>query len=847
MTIQIPELSLIMLAGASGAGKSSFARQWFQPAEIVSSDACRAMVSNDENSMNASEDAFDVLYYIVAKRLKRGLLTVVDATHVRPEDRKKLVQLAREYYVMPVALVLNMPERVCLDRNKQRTDRQLPARAILSHISQLKRGLGKIRLEGFKKVYEWKTPEQVAAITAIERMPLWNNRKQEHGPFDIIGDIHGCYEELCSLLTTLGHTVDKTDHRVVVHNGRKLVFLGDLVDRGPASPAVLKLVMQAVRDGVALCVPGNHDMKLLKWLQGKNVQLKHGLEATVAQLENETAAFKEALAVFLNGLISHYVLDDGRLVVAHAGLKENMQGRGAGPVREFCLYGETTGETDEFGLPVRYNWASEYAGRAMVVYGHTPVLHAEWFNNTIDIDTGCVFWGRLTALRYPEKEMVNVEALQTYVQPSRPFQVPLVAGSLQQQYDELPDIADVTGKQLIDTRLMPAITIREGNTVAALEVMSRYAVNPKWLIYLPPAMSPAETSALPALLEHPEEAWQYYLENGVDKVICEEKHMGSRAVVIVCKNKEAVKRRFGIDEDSIGVCYTRTGRSFFTEKHTEQAFLALVQQVLTERNFWSDFATDWVCLDTELMPWSAKAQALLQQQYAATGAAARNGLQQAVAALQAAAGNKEILPLLEEYRQREVMSNQFTSAYGRYCWEVKTLQDYKLAPFHILATEGRTYFDKTHEWHMQEIARYCGGEGNPMIATAYKTVMLDNEESRAAATRWWQQLTEAGGEGMVVKPAVFITHGPRGLVQPAVKIRGTEYLRIIYGAEYTREENMLRLKKRGLHAKRSLALREFALGVEAIESFVAQLPLRRMHQCVFGLLALESEPVDPRL
>lgn len=848
MTIQIPELSLVMLAGASGSGKSSFARKWFGPTEVVSSDACRAMVSNDENSMDASADAFDMLYFIVAKRLKRGLLTVVDATNIRPEDRKRLVQLAREYYVMPVALVLNMPVQVCMERNRQRTDRNLPPHVIMNHCSQLKRGLSRIRLEGFKKVVEWKHPDQVEALTTIERVPLWNNRKAEQGPFDIIGDIHGCYEELCQLLAQLGHAVDKAACRVAVQPGRKLLFLGDLVDRGPDSPSVLRLVMQAVQEGMAICVPGNHDMKLLKWLQGKNVQLQHGLEVTVAQLENESPEFKAQLMLFLDGLISHYVLDNGKLVVAHAGLKESMQGRGAGAVREFCLYGETTGETDEFGLPVRYNWAAEYRGKAMVVYGHTPVPQPEWLNNTIDIDTGCVFGGKLTALRYPEKELVSVPALQTWVEPKRPF-LPVAAAveTLQQQHDALPDLAEISGKQFMQTRLLPNITIREGNSAAALEVMSRFAADPRWLIYLPPTMSPAETSPLPDYLEHPEEAWRYFTEQGVQKVICQEKHMGSRAVVIVCRSSEVVKKRFGITTEGIGICYTRTGRKFFTDDALEQAFLQRIQQVLTQRGFWEEFNTDWVCMDAELMPWNAKAQALLQHQYAATGSAARNGLAQAVAALQQAAAIPGVPDLLAAYQERHAMAEKFTAAYGRYCREVNTLDDYQLAPFHLLATEGNTWFNQTHEWHMQTLARYCGGEQNPMMATRWLLADLADENSRAAATAWWMELTAAGGEGMVVKPEQYITQGPKGLVQPALKIRGTEYLRIIYGPEYTQAAHMARLKKRGLQAKRSMALREFALGVEALENFVNRQPLRSVHTAVFGVLALESEPVDPRL
>jgi len=847
MKIQIPELSLVVMVGATGSGKSTFAGRWFGAAEVVSSDACRAIVSNDENSLDASDDAFDLLYYIVGKRLKRGLLTVVDATNLRPEDRKKLIAIAREYHVLPAAIALNMPEKVCLSRNSNRVDRNLPAQVVYSHINLLKRSVSKLREEGFRKVYELRSEEQVEVITGIEREKVWNNRKEEQGPFDIIGDIHGCYEELCNLLSALGHTVDAAAHRVHISNGRKLVFLGDLADRGPATPAVFKLVINAVKEGIALCVPGNHDIKLLKYLQGKNVQLTHGLERTVAQLEHEDDAFKETLKAFLDGLISHYVLDGGRLVVAHAGLKEEMQGRASAGVREFCLYGETTGETDEFGLPVRYNWAADYRGKAMVVYGHTPVYEAQWFNNTIDIDTGCVFGGKLTALRYPEKELISVPALATYMPSSRPLRIPGTGLSMQHEQDDVPDIEDLIGKQQISTGLLNMVTIREENAVAALETMSRFAIHPKWLIYLPPTMSPSETSTLPDYLEHPAGAFSYYRKNDIKEVICEEKHMGSRAVVIVCKDVEVVLRRFGIDDGSIGTCYTRTGRAFFTDKNTEQAFLTLVRDALTVRGFWEDMDTDWVCLDCELMPWSAKAKTLLQHQYAATGAAAVNAMKDVVAALRAAAGNPAITPLLETYKARAEMCDRFTDAYRQYCWEVKSLADYRLAPFHILATEGKTWFEKDHVWHMETIARYCGGDDNPMIATDWKLVDLDNAESIAAATDWWEQLTAKGGEGMVVKSRAFIERGDRGLLQPAIKIRGREYLRIIYGAEYTFDNNLNRLKKRGLSSKRALALKEFALGVQAIEHFVAREPLRKVHQCVFGLLALESEPVDPRL
>lgn len=852
MKITIPELSLVVLIGASGSGKSSLARKHFKPTEILSSDYCRGLVSDDENNQAATPDAFEVLHFIARKRLAAGKLTVVDATNVQPESRKPLVQLAREFHCLPVAIVLDMPERLCQDRNRNREDRDFGPHVIRQQTQQLRRSLRGLEREGFRHVFILKNPEESEAV-AIERQPLWNNLKSDHGPFDIIGDVHGCYDELLALLTQLGYGVEQNGEAVEVKPpaGRKLIFLGDLVDRGPKIPQVLKLVMSMVEKGTALCVPGNHDVKLMRKLRGKDVQITHGLADSLRQLEPEPVEFRNRVADFIDDLVSHYVLDDGKLVVAHAGMKESMQGRGSGKVRDFALYGETTGETDEFGLPVRYNWAAEYRGKAMMVYGHTPVPEPEWLNRTINIDTGCVFGGKLTALRYPEKEIVSVPAKQTYCQPAKPFLPELSAApalSAQQQQDDLLDMEDVLGKRIISTRLHHNVTIREENAIAALEVMSRFAANPKWLIYLPPTMSPSETTKEPGLLEHPAEAFAYYRHEGVPKVVCEQKHMGSRAVVIVCRDENVAVKRFGVSGDGAGICYTRTGRRFFDDRNIETEFLSLVQAAITKAGIWERFETDWVCLDAELMPWSAKAQALLKEQYAAVGAAARASLKGVVTALEmAVAGGVDAASLLDRHRQREIAAHQYVEAYRHYCWPVNGVADLKLAPFHLLATEGKVHVSADHTWHMNVLAEICKADPALLLETPYKVIDVTEANSQAEGIRWWEELTGSGGEGMVVKPLDFVTKSRRGLAQPAVKCRGKEYLRIIYGPEYTATENLERLRSRGLSTKRSLALREFALGIEALERFVRREPLRRVHECVFGVLALESEPVDPRL
>jgi protein phosphatase len=856
--IKIPELSLIALVGISGSGKSTFARKHFKETEIVSSDRCRAIVSDDENNQTATDDAFELLHYIAAKRLKNGLLTVVDATNVQPESRAALVRLAREYHCIPVAIVLDVPERVCEERNDLRPDRNFGRHVIFQQRSQLKRSLKKLKTEGFRHVHVLRSPEEIDAIAQISREKLYNDKKDITGPFDIIGDIHGCFDELVDLLTRLGYSVNRTDVKgrafgfeVVPPAGRTAVFLGDLVDRGPNSPDVLRLVMSMVNAGTAYCVPGNHDLKLHKYLNGKDVQLKHGLQKTVAQLANEDDRFKSDVREFLYDLVSHYVFDSGKLVVAHAGLREEMHGRGSGAVRTFCLYGETTGEIDEFGLPVRYNWALEYRGKAMVVYGHTPVPEAQWLNRTIDIDTGCVFGGRLTALRYPEEELVSVKAKQVYEEPARPINFETTEDSLthQQAHDDLLDLTDVTGKRIINTRLRNNVTIKEENSIAALEVMSRFAINPKWLIYLPPTMSPSETSELEGYLEHPVEALGYFKSQGIEKVVCEEKHMGSRAVLVVAKDEEAIRNRFGIEHEGTGVCYTRTGRNFFNDAALERQFILRVNAALTKAGFWEKMNTDWVCLDAELMPWSVKAQALLKDQYASVGAAATASLLNVTHTLSDTKhrGIEGIDQLLAKFHQKQKMIDDYRKTYRHYCWPVNSVDDLKLAPFHILATEGSVHTDKTHEWHMHAIRMICDADPALFLATAHKIVNVFDEAQVSDVINWWMDLIAKGGEGMVIKPYDFIASGKKGLVQPAVKCRGREYLRIIYGPEYTAPENMVRLKKRGLSGKRSLALREFALGVEGLERFVNKEPLRKVHECVFGVLALESEEIDPRL
>jgi predicted kinase len=565
--ISIPELSLVLLVGPSGCGKSSFARKHFLPTEVVSSDFCRALVSDNENDQSATGDAFDLLHEIIRKRLNRGRLTVVDATNVQREARKSLIALAKEYHLFAEAIVFDLPERLCQDRNALRPDRQFGSHVVRNQSQQLRRSLRGLEREGIRHVFKLSSAEEVDSVT-IERQPLWNNRKNEHGPFDIVGDVHGCFDELVDLLGQLGYTVNQEDDQYAASSpdGRKLVFVGDLVDRGPGTVQVLRLVSHLVQSGQAFCVPGNHDMKLVR------------------------------------------------------------------------------------------------------------------------------------------------------AQPS------------------------------------------------------------------------------------------------------------------------------------LGTVYTRTGRRFFTDEDLEREFLMRLQVAVNQAGLWDELGTDWLCLDCELMPWSAKAQELLQKQYAPVGNAGIHALKaenDVVAQAMLRVPGLEALSANTVARLEAI--EQYTRAYREYCWPVSSLGDLKLAPFHILASEGSFHTGKPHTWHMEVIGRLCAADTEVLLATPFQVVDFNDEESSVDAVAWWTEMTSRGGEGTVVKPLTFIAEGRRGITQPAIKCRGPEYLRIIYGPEYLLPANLERLRSRNVGAKRSLASQEFALGVEALERFVRREPLRLTHECVFGVLALESEPVDPRL
>ncbi|QIK64868.1 polynucleotide kinase-phosphatase [Leucobacter viscericola] len=842
--LAIPNMSLVVLIGASGSGKSTFARKHFGEFEVLSSDTFRGMVSNDENDQAATTAAFEALQFVAGKRLDAGLLTVIDATSVQPSARKELVALAREHDVLPVAIVFDLPESLCVARNAERTEagssRTVPAGAVKRQSDQLRRSLRNLGREGFRRVHILRDEDQVNAAT-IQREPLLNDRSWDRGPFDVIGDVHGCRSELESLLTKLGYEITRDEQgrpTDALHpEGRRALFLGDLVDRGPDSAGVLRLVMGMVGAEHALAVPGNHEAKLVRALRGAKVTTSHGLAETLAQLSGETAEFRDQVVEFCDGLVAHLVLDGGDLVVAHAGLKEQYHGRASGRVREYALYGETTGETDEYGLPVRLPWAKDYRGKAAVLYGHTPVPEVVWTNNTACLDTACAFGGSLSALRYPEREVVQVPAEQQWAEPVRPIQ-PLIP----EREPGILRLDDVQGRIRVETSTHGRIGIDEKQSAGGLETMSRWAIDPRWLLYLPPTMSPPKTSTVPGFLEHPQEAFEYFLKEGITEVICEEKHMGSRATVLVARDPA----RFGAPAHWRGAIYTRTGRPFF-DAAAELEYLKKMDRALEASGVWEELDADWILLDGEMLPWSLKAGDLIRDLYAsvsASGLAATGAANRALAA--AADSGLDVAALSERIKDRHDDLERFRDSYRRY---VGQADEVRFAPFQILAAGDNTFERRDHGWHLAIADRLVAEAPELFQATGRLRVDLEDPAQTESAVQWWLSLTSAehGGEGMVVKPFANLTRTAKGLVQPGIKVRGREYLRIIYGPSYTEERDLKRLRERNTGQKRSLAGREYALGIEALHRVARSEPVWRIHEAVFAILALESDPIDPRL
>ncbi|MCZ7861156.1 polynucleotide kinase-phosphatase [Agrobacterium salinitolerans] len=843
--ITLNELGLVLLVGSTGSGKTSLASRLFDPTESVSLDACRALVSGDAEDQSATRDASDVAERIVEARLRRRLLTVVDATNVRHEDRQRWIAAAERTHSLVTAIVLDPGMSFCHKHARKREGTRYNPRAVEQHhtlLSRDKRKLGKAF--GIRNSFWLSSSEEIDSATVVRRRSF-NDLRDISGPFDIIGDIHGMTDELEALLTKLGWSFswsgEGEDRAVALSHpeGRKLVFVGDAVDRGPRSLDALRVMRSAIESGVGYAVASNHDARISRWLRGQAVSEGGGIETTQAEFDGLSGAFRVSMGEFIDALPAHYVFDGGNLVVAHAGIEEEMILGASKAMREFAVYGPKT-PPDAEGRSARVDWAKGYRGKATVVYGHVACEEAAWFNNTICIDTAAVYGRELTALRWPEKELVSVPASRAYAEIDKP----LFTRKDNRDFLALSHV-DVTGKKHIETSLARRVTVEASQMAAAMETLSRFTIDPRLLVYLPPTMSPVESSTRPGFLEHPDQAFEYYRNAGLGDVVVQTKHMGSRAHILVCRDVAAAHARFHTEDGHLGHIWTRNGNPFF--KDAERAsVLERISAAATP--LFDELATDWLLLDAEIMPWNTKAATLIRDQYAPTGKAALIGAGLVNDALRRLGDRGIEIPAgtVARFAMREQNAARFDKVWRGYSWETPTIDEVRIAPFHVLASEGRVHSNERHSTHMKWIDMLVGRD-SIFTATDFTEVSLHSPAALVAVVDKWMADTSRGAEGIVVKPSVFSVMGERGLVQPALKVRGVDYLRIIYGVDYDMPENLERLRERATKSKRARAVREHALGVEALDRLVAREPLRRVHECVAGILGLESDPSDPRL
>lgn len=864
-TIILPHAGIVLLVGPSNTGKTTLLNQLIQEdqilsSEVVSSDQFRVLVSDiefiswngrpkDESDalfdeyQQISSAAFDAMDYVVSKRCKLNKLTFIDATHLREEEHEKYLQMGKKYHVPVIALVLNISETELLRRDMER-DFPRGKNRIKQQYQKFKNTLRFIKKKPYRRVY----------ILGEDELEVLNVSRLENPLFidvgtgiDFIGDIHGCFDEFMEMLSKLGYQ-ENAEGYYIHPEGRKILSLGDVVSRGPKSIETLKFFQKHVAKGQAFMIDSNHGWKIARWLDGKNVKMAHGDENVAAEFEefernygNEAAlVLREQIKELLLEAKSHYIIRKNgvnEVVAVHAGIKDHYVGKQSPGISDFCRYGDNEG-LGENGKPIRKDWTISHKSNELILWGHDPKPQPLLVNNTLNIDQGVVFGGSLTAFRYPEKQFVSVKAKQDYTNvPDNPLK------EWERKRLAPPNIMKFLEGYSVLTEQYGEIMIYDDGVKPALDDLSHYTLPLEDIVYLPPTMSPTpKPSRLDEYLEHPMEAFDYYQSNGVETMVVEKKHMGSRGILILFKNKEIAKEYVG--RETLGTIFTRTGRAFF-QKEMQAQIVSVLNEDLVKAGYFKKYNTDFVLLDAEILPWNLKAKDLILNQYAHVGEMALLDRQKLKVSLQQALeSGKDVLSWDQENDVGIENASVFNEVYQKYCWEIEGLEGIQIAPFHILAHSSETFFDKPHTWHMEKSKEFSQ-ISKLFLETEYKIV--NNEDSMKAAIEWWEEMTEDGHEGFVVKPEAYITRHKGKLLQPAIKVRGRKYLHIIYGMDYLLPENLSRLKKRNAGKKQRNALKEFSLGVEAVNRFVKRESLERVHECVLGILALEAEPIDPRL
>jgi polynucleotide kinase-phosphatase len=817
-TLAVPSAGLVVLVRSDDGLAAEFATRKFDAAEVVAADMICAMIADDSADATTTAAA-EVVDHIVGARLRRGVLTVVDdPACVAAPRRRRLLRLAADHNLPADAVVFALPSAV---------DGSGPPRA-RRELERSLRGIGK---EGFRRVHYLRTATDVESSTVVREADP-SDRRELVGPFDVIGSVQGCADELGTLLAELGWDLERRGERVVDARhpqGRTAVFLGDVVGPGPGSLEALRLVMAMVARGNAVCLCGDREDRLLRAL-ADDPAAPDPMDSLAERLRTGSKGFRKSVSSFVRGLAGHYRLDGGRLVVAHAGIDERHIGRSSSAERAVAVYGPDPASVDVAAGPQPHSWATRYRGAATVVYTAGPCDAVDWIGKTVCIETGVDRGGSLTAFRYPEHAVVSVPSA-TRDATARPANAPGRASATTSGQWTLR-IDDVTGHRAVDTAHAGRVEITGAGAAAALEIVSRVAVDPRWLVFVPPGIAPCSGSDDHALLEHPGRAFDEYRASGVPQLVCEERWRGSRAIAVIANDAECAARRFGVDDGAAGVVYSRIGRRLFAASTLVDRIRAAAEPLFTR------LQTTWLVLDLELSPPSTGRADGVQRRCAEATAPGLHSLGAALAGLRQAAERGLDVGAVRARTERRLANVAVLNDAGRAFGERSTREHIRVAPLQILAAEGSVLLStKSWDWQLAELARF---EGDGVVHPERRVVDVACPTERADAERWWRGLA-AAGRGMVVRPAGLLERG----AQPALAVRGRDQLRLVYGPDYL--DRLDALRTRDLTRKRELAVNEHGLAVEGLQRFVRREPLTRVHEAVVGVLALASEPVDPRL
>lgn len=847
MEIRIPFNCLCILVGPSGSGKSHFANKYFPSASIVSSDGCRKLlitgnhkeVCEEQSLQKYSDGAFILFRNWIRGRLRHNLLTVADATNLIDKSRQELEEIAKEEHVPYIYIVFNTKMDECISNDSKRPF-PVGETVIKRQYSNFKRSFRFLKNADRSTVL---TPEDLQDITIKFTQ---RNLEIAQKYVDIIGDIHGCREEFLELLEKLGYV--KGEDNLYRHpEGRVFVSVGDVIDRGPYAFECLEFMRQHVEAGLAYMVKGNHENKLGRFLSGHPVKINNGLQMTIDQIPE--GYDKSVMKKFLySQTLPYYIFkmpDDSPFVITHAAFKNEFLGKIDKSIEEYCCYGPTEGLNEE-GYPIRIPWEKDYYG-IPVVYGHIcrDDLEPNVFKNTYGIDTGCVFGGKLTSLRLPEKEIVSVPAKKSYYEKHGP-KTSVVIPVIQNLLDTQKLRVQFQDKEF-DLRIA-----RRSEMERAIYNLTTKTISPDKIVWFAPTMSPGPASNLEGYMEDPitTAKWMFEHSEPGTKLIAELKHMGSRGVWSFTK----------VDNEWQMECWTKNGFNMFDgnlkEKVREKMipFINKIEEKLGP--------TDFICLDSEVMPWNLKGAGLVEESFFLVASSGHLTKSYASEAYSKLIGRMKDCPEIVEqsvgasldFQERAENFLKFNKVVENYCWEFSDANDVSTAFFALLAYGNKTGAEifKTNEEMVAFLnSIFTTGDSLGMDSFTIPTtcfIIENTEESLNTLFDYWIKFCNAGDEGFVLKYNNLDQWSNNDFPQQMLKVRGQEYLRIIYGPQYLREDILHKLKSnRSIKNKMRTAWAETLLANTALKKYLEKKPFEDYHSYIVCAAASEFLKIDPRL